>query len=405
VGRYLGLSAAFALGLMSKPMSVTLPAVLLLLDFWPLSRLAPGRVSPSALYPLIREKVPLFALSAVSCALTWLAQADGGAVVSVEEVPLGARVANAALSCLSYLVKMAWPTSLAVFYPHPGVAHGGIPWWQVAGSALVLGGVSFLVLWQRKSRPYLAVGWLWYLVTLVPVIGIVQVGAQGMADRYTYVPLVGPFIAIVWGVCEAAAGRRLWLRASSAVGVVLLVACGALARAQTAYWRDDFALYRHALEVTRDNWTAWNGLANAHFHDGELDRAVQAFGEALRIQPGNARTWLDLGITYGAMSEHAAAIQAVQQALRIDPGNATAWTSLGAHYGALGRHAEALECLGEALRIRPDDEDAWYDTGVAYAFQGQSERALEALERLRRMSPARARQLAQTIGKIAGRER
>ena len=216
VGRYLPVAVSFALGLMCKPMLVTLPFGLLLLDWWPLGRMSPEGSSASGSWSLstpallrrIREKVPLLGLSAISCVMTYMAQAQGDAVSSLEQVSPGVRVSNALVSYGAYLVKTMWPASLAVFYPHPASIGAGIPAWQVAGAVLLVEGSPGSRCMREARRPYLAVGWFWYLGTLVPVIGLVQVGTAAMADRYTYVPLIGVFLAVAWGVPDLLSGWR-----------------------------------------------------------------------------------------------------------------------------------------------------------------------------------------------------
>ena len=389
--------AVFAFGLLSKPMLVTLPLVLLLLDLWPLRRVSLPLPSASSLVPFLREKVPLFALAAASALVTWLAQARWGAVVSLEEVPVGTRLANAAVAYATYLLRAVWPAGLAAYYPHPTA----LRWPEVALSALALGALSALAIRQWPRRPYLAVGWLWYLVALLPVIGLVQVGLHAMADRYTYIPLVGPFVAAVWGGWDLASQGPRWRRAMVAAGASLALAWAVVARAQVGYWRDDFTLYQRALSVTEDNWMAWRGLGHAYFRNRQPLKALDAFREALRIQPRYRKSWLDLGVVYGALDDHPSAIQAVQEALRIDPRDAEAWTRLGAHHGALGQHALAAECFEQALAVDPSHGDAWFDLGVASAHLGHMERALEAYNRLRHGDPGRARRLAQVIREVA----
>ena len=247
--RYIVVIAVFALGLMAKPMLVSLPIVLLLMDFWPLRRMA-GKVR---LRNLIIEKLPMLVLAAFSCGLTMWAQATGGAVQSLNDYPVGVRLANAGVAYVGYLAKMVWPRGLAVFYPHPG---NTLPTWQVAGSYALLTALTALALLWARRRPYLLVGWLWYVISLIPVIGIVQVGAQAMADRYTYVPLIGIFIAVAWLVADlVGAPRRVGLVAAAArtglavVAVSIIAALAVAAHSQVGHWRDTKTLFRHALRV------------------------------------------------------------------------------------------------------------------------------------------------------------
>ncbi len=268
---YLLALLSFALGLMAKPMLVTLPFVLLLIDYWPLGRLQFGQsnrthesmtpgLQRSSVSSLIFEKVPFFAISAVSSTVTYIVQLSAGAMPSQDVLPLQVRTANALVSYISYIGKMIWPHHLAVSYPHPG---SNLPLWQIAGASLLLVFISALVIRGAGRFPYLVVGWLWYLGTLVPVIGLVQVGSQAMADRYTYVPLIGLFVIIVWGAPNLVRrwrhGRFL-LVSSSGVLLLTLMACTWL---QTSYWKDSFTLFQRTLDVTADNWRAHNGLGLA----------------------------------------------------------------------------------------------------------------------------------------------
>ncbi len=354
--RYALVAVALALGLLSKPMLVTLPLVLLLLDWWPLGRFADG-FRPSAA-PLVREKLPLLALSAASCAVTYVAQARGGAVSSVQGLPLGIRLANAALSYVGYLAKAFWPSRLAAVYPHPALTSGGMPAASVVASVLLLAGITSLVLWQARRRPWLVTGWLWYLVTLVPVIGIVQVGMQAMADRYTYVPLTGIFVALAWSVPDVAAARRLRVGLVGAAAILVLVASG-VARRQVGYWRDDFTLLGHALAVTEENSVAWRNLGAAYVDTRQYAPAIPALRESLRLVPSDPKAWINLGIAFAS----------------------------------LGEDSEAVSSFHEAIRLDPADAFAWYNLGVAHAKQGRWDRAVEIEERLRRTNPDLAHQL------------
>lgn len=394
-GRYVAVAALFVLGLLAKPMLVTLPFVLLLVDVWPLGRLASGGDGegvPSRAARLVAEKLPLLALAAASSLVTWLAQSSGGAAASAEVVPLGARVANAVVSYVVYLVRTAWPSGLAAFYPHPSLAGDGIPTWKVAGALLLLLAITAAVVRERSRRPYLLFGWLWFVGTLVPVIGLVQVGEQGLADRYTYLPLTGPFVAAAWGGAELL-GRLRPPALAWGAALAPVVALALVARAQAATWRDSVALHGRALEVTDRNWNAWNGLGDALADAGRPQEAIGAYQEALRIRPRLAAAWNGLGAAHGQLGAHADAIARFEEALRIRPGYADAWYNLGTAHGSLGRHARAAECFRAALRLRPDDARAWQNLGVASLLSGDLPAARESFERLTRLAPARAREL------------
>jgi protein O-mannosyl-transferase len=385
-------------------MLVTVPFLLLLLDAWPLGRMKAGRGASAASLaaPLVREKLPLLALAAVSSAVTYLAQARGGATVALIHVPLSQRLGNALVAYVVYLRRAVWPSDLASFYPHPSIVADGVSPWAVAGSALLLAAVTAIVLWQRRSRPYLAWGWCWYLGSLLPVIGIVQVGSQAMADRYTYVPLIGPFVALVWGVADALARarqRRLVAGALAAAAAVLLTAATIH---QVGFWKDAETLHRRSLAVTDRNWQAWLGLADALSDQGRLDEALDAGEQALRILPRLPQGWDSLGVTHGRRGNHAVAIRHFREALRLDPGLASAWYNLGTAYGSLGQHGEAASCFREAVRLRPDDPRAWANLGIASLALGDRAGAMESYQQLLRLEPRRAEDLRNRIAAGGG---
>ena len=359
-GRYLLVVLALALGLGSKAMVVTLPAVLLLLDVWPLRRLPPDGLSWRSLRPLLVEKVPLVALSLAASAVAVLGQARD-ALVEVERLPLGSRAANAVLSTGRYLARAIWPADLAVLYPHPAWQPGGIPAAEVAGWALALAAVTGIAAWQWRRRPFLAVGWLWTLVALLPVSGLVQVGIQGMADRYTYLPLVGATIAGVWAF-PAEAFRSARARAAlAAAAAALLGTLAVAARAQAARWRDTVTLFEHAAAVTSGNWQAWEILG----------------GEYLRL------------------GRPADAMEAFRRALAASPRDAAAWRNIAAMQARAGDHAAAARTLEAALRVAPGDLETWYALGVAYAWLERPLEIAGLVERLRGIDPAKADQLAE----------
>jgi tetratricopeptide (TPR) repeat protein len=367
--RYLAIALSFALGLLAKPMVVTLPAVLLLLDVWPLRRLPAGRLTAAALWPLLREKLPLFALSAVSSAVTFLAQAHGGAVRSVQGLPLSARAANAVVSAVAYLGKTLWPTDLAVLYPHPGYRPGGIPAWKVAFATALLLGITAIALREARRRPYLLAGWGWYLVTVLPVIGLLQVGQQGMADRYTYLPLIGPVFAAVWAAGEAVERLRVPRAALAVTGLVLVLGAASFARVQAGYWRDSLTLFDHATRVTEDNRIAWKNVGSARFERGEPAEALAAFAEAARIDPDDPDLWFDQGLALSA----------------------------------LGRYGEATSHFERAIQLEPGDGESWFNLGIAWARLRQPDRVAAVAQRLRPLDPGHAAELERMARQLAGR--
>ncbi|HEU4385123.1 MAG TPA: tetratricopeptide repeat protein [Anaeromyxobacteraceae bacterium] len=365
--RYAGVASTFLLGLLSKPMVVTLPLVLLLIDAWPLRRLDLGRPPLRQVLALLREKLPLLAMSAASSVVTLLAQSQGGAVSSTGLIGVPDRIGNAVLSYAAYLWKTVWPAHLAVAYPHPSLGPQGLSWWGVAVAALVLAAASAFAHHQRARRPYLAIGWLWYLVTVLPVIGLVQVGVQAMADRYTYVPLVGIFAALAWLAAEMA--ERFRTPSAVAAGcAVAVLACAGLARRQVGTWKDSFTLFGHATAVTRDNWFALRNLGSAHQDLGEHALAIAAFEESLRLMPHDAQTWMNLGISYGSA----------------------------------GRYEDSARCLERAAAMRPGDDHIWYNLGVLYLLTKQWDRVPDVQARLQQLSPPLAERFARRVATERG---
>jgi len=400
VARYLLALVLFALGLMTKPMLVTLPFVLLLMDYWPLCRLEAAKTGNSwiSAKSLLWEKTPFFLMSLASSVITYTAQHGGGAVSSLDHYTLWVRAGNAAISYVSYLLKMLWPASLAIFYPHPVTIGRGVPAWQVAGAVVLLVGISFLVWRARHQRPYVAVGWLWYLGTLVPVIGLVQVGEQAMADRYTYIPLIGPFLILSWGIPEFIKGRGLHRMVAGVLGVSVTLALTGAAWIQTGYWRNDFTLFSHALRVTEDNWVAWNGLGVAYRDLGQVPQAIEAFQEALRLRPDFAVAWNNLGVASGIAGQIPQAINALQKALLLKPDIVEAWNNLGTAYARTGKFPQAIEAYKEAIRLNPDLVEAWYNLGVSYFMAGRQEQISEVYQPLSRLDPNAAERLYQKTG-------
>jgi tetratricopeptide (TPR) repeat protein len=369
-------AGALALGLMAKPMLVTLPCVLLLLDYWPLRRALPFR-------QLLKEKLPLFALALAFCVIAPLAQWQGQALRTLEERPFLLRLGNAAVACVVYLRKAVWPVDLAPFYPFP--AHGW-PAWQAAGAALVLLGFTALAWRERGRRPYLAVGWLWYLGTLVPVLGLVQVGDQAWADRYTYLPLIGVFLALAWGVPELLAGWGVPRPALGLLGGVTAALCMPLTRAQIDYWHDDQRLWQHALAVTAGNDFAENNLGVCLVQQGKLDEAMGLFARATVFNPRNDRAQVNLAQGLVAQGKQPEAIQRLVAAVQVRPDNEAAHVLLGRLY-LRDRPEEALPHFREALRLRPENPATHLDLGQLFWSQGRWEEAAQQFAELAQRDP------------------
>jgi Flp pilus assembly protein TadD len=340
-------------------------------------------IPKASLFRLVWEKMPLFVLTAVTIVATVVVQEKVGALKSLEAFPLTTRIANALVSYTGYMAKMIWPHKLAVYYPHPGT----IPLWQVAGSGLLLLGVSVMVIKAAKNRPYLAVGWLWYLGTLVPVIGLVQVGSQAMADRYTYLSLIGLFIIIAWGVPSLLAGWHHGRTVLVISATVLLLGCVVGTWRQVGHWQDSITLFQHTVRVTSDNHFAHNNLGVALARGGRLAEATYHYSQALRIQPDRAEVHNNLGNVLAAQGSVDRAMSHYYQALKIDSNNARAYNNLGNLLANQGKTEEAINHYYEALRLEPDYVGAHYNLGSALAEQGRTEEAIDHLIEALRIMP------------------
>lgn len=388
VPRYLLVGAALALGLLSKPMVVTLPFVLLLLDYWPISRWDSARTVFDPWFnrsetfrnrPLLRlaaEKVPLLFLVAGSCVATLLAQKAGNAMVPLEMVPLDVRVGNAVVSYGVYIRKMFWPDDLAMLYTHMGMP----ALWKIAASGVLLVALTCLAVAQSRARPYLLVGWFWFLGTLVPVIGIVQVGSQALADRYTYLPLIGLFIVIVWGmksIFDAVPPVRWPMAALTAVCMIALML---LSRAQVQTWENNFTLYEQALRVTEVNPVAHNNLGAAYFAAGSCEKAIPHFQKALAIKRDYADPLINLGVCAVTEGKSRDALDYFRRAIEINPRETRVRMSLGILLMEQGFREEAEREFRQVLAMNPKHEAAHHHLGVVLLEQ---ERLAEAYEHLR----------------------
>jgi hypothetical protein len=352
--RYLVVVGLFILGIMSKPMLVTLPLVLLLLDYWPLRR-----TDSQTWRELALEKTPLFVLSAASSVVTYFAQQASGAMRTLEMFPLGVRLANALVAYVVYVEKTLWPTGLAAFYPHPGK---GLPVWLTVVSGVLLAAATYLAIRAARKQPYVAVGWLWYVITLVPVIGLVQVGSQAMADRYTYLPLIGLFIVVAWAVPDLTLGRAAQARATvrgallgfvSALAVLVILGLSMLAYTQVGYWHDAIALWAHTSAVTRRNAVAYGNLGLAQVAIGETDNGISNMETALRINPKLVNAHNNLGGVMVRMGRTQEAIDHFKAAIRIKPDYANAHLNLGLVYLRQSRFPEAVKEFERVIEITP----------------------------------------------------
>lgn len=373
-----GLSTFFyALSLLAKPMLVTLPVLLLILDFWPLGRLGRGR-----LRGLLLEKWPFFALAALSVAATLFAQSHGGAYMS--GIPAALRLQNVPVSIVRYLGDVFLPVNLAFFYPYPAAWPLGL---VVAASILVVA-ISIVCAVFFRRAPFLASGWFWFLAALLPVLGIVQAGEQSMADRYTYVASVGVLVMVIWSVPEvrSPASRRVgW------VLLILALSAGVwLTRRQAAYWRDSETLFRHALAVTDGNYVAHNNLGTALDQAGRHSEAEQEYRAAIRVRPGYPEALNNLGIQLARQGRAGEAVERFQDALKSDPSFAPAHNAWGRVLDQSGQAEAALEHYREAVRLRPGYADAHYNLGVLLGSLGRIDEAIAQFEEVVRITPASA---------------
>jgi protein O-mannosyl-transferase len=344
---------------------VTLPFVLLLLDYWPLKR--------PASWKLVIEKIPFFILAAVSSAVTFVVQRKGGAVSPLAGLPVSARIGNALVSYVRYLAKFFWPARLSVLYPHPGQW----PIWQVESAALLLAAITAWVIWRARAKPWLAVGWFWFLGMLVPTIGLVQVGIQSMADRYSYLPTIGVSIMVVWGASELLAKRPggQWILGTAAGAAIM--ACLILTPRQVLFWRDSDTLFQHAIKVTENNYLAYNNLGFFLSNRGEPERAMSYYKSALQINPNYDEAHNNLGYSLAALGRYEEATNEYIKALSLNPGLTEAHNNLGNALGNLGLNDAAVHEYQIALQENPRHAEAHNNYGIALATHGQVDEAIK----------------------------
>jgi len=401
VGRYLPALLAFALALMTKPMVVTLPVFLLLLDYWPLVRFryrGDGGESEfkSGIWKKSRsemvsgsrffwEKVPFFFLAGFFSVVTLLVAQNVGAVKTLDKYPLGIRLANALISYVHYIWKMIWPLNLAPLYPHPGET---LSMGKAAGAGLFLAGITVCALWAaRQQYRYVLAGWLWYLVGLVPVIGLVQAGQQAMADRFTYLPLIGLFWIVSWGVPDLVVNwryKRTLLSFSAGLVLALLMACTWF---QVKHWRNSITLFEHTLRVTENNGPIHNNLGIALLEQGRFAEAVPHFTEALQINPNDVKGHINLAVSLVNLGDLQKAVEHYTKALELEPHHAGAHNNLGNVLLIQGRVDEAAAEFSKALEINGDYAEAHNNLGVVFARQGRFTEAIEHFNQALRINP------------------
>lgn len=395
VRRYLVVAAFFALGLMAKPQIITLPFVLLLWDYWPLGRMvgAPGSrqegITVMASHPLswlVLEKIPLILLAAASVVVTIVAQSSGGAVRSAVEFSLGVRIENALVAYVRYIGKAFWPTHLAAIYPHPG---GSLPGWEPTAAATCLAVVTVLV-FARRREGYLPVGWFWFLGTLVPMIGLVQVGDAAMADRYAYLPFVGLFTMVCWWVgdwSERLQASPVWLAAAAAV---VLAALGATTYRQVGYWRNSDTLWSHTLAVTENNYVAHDNMGGALLNEGRIEEAVAHFRAAVAIHPNEPMAHLNLGTYEYGRGNLPAAIEQYRMVLDFTSDTelrAQAYANLGSVFRDRGEYSEARQSYEDALRLNPRNPIAILGMGVVAEHSGNWAEAIRQFSQAVQLQP------------------
>lgn len=381
-GRYASLLACFAIGLMAKPMIVTLPCVLLLMDYWPLGRMdsSPPPIDSlprKSFFGLVVEKIPLLVLSAASALITVMAQARGKAIMPLSALPLAWRIKNAASAYVLYLFKAIWPAGLACFYPEKDLS-----WWLAALSVLLLGSIGLFAWQQRRRKPYLIVGWLWYLGTLVPVIGLVQVGSQAMADRYAYIPLIGIFLIAAWGFCNSAEKFSLSVHWQAVTAAAVLAGLTVLTVRQVGFWKDRLALWTRATEVTEANVVAEDNVGIALMNANRYDEAIVHFNNAVRLQPNEPASYIGLGYVLRDRDPQAA-IQSCLAALGLtqDPKQlVTLYSDLGVAYSHTGDYRNAAKSFGEVLKRQPLESSAMMGLGSALLHQS-AQRMQQELEK------------------------
>jgi tetratricopeptide (TPR) repeat protein len=404
IRRYLLVFLIFGLGLMTKSMLVTLPFVLLLLDYWPLERFKWGHRGQAR--RLIIEKVPLLVLSAASSAATYIIQHCSCAMELGESYPLNIRISNAAVSYIAYIGKLIYPSGLAVLYPYP---RDGLPLWQVTVSILVLAVISAAVIYSAKG--YLITGWFWYIGTLVPVIGLVQIGSQMMADRYTYLPSIGIFIMFAWGINELISRWRCRKIIIGICACIVLAALSICTVLQQRYWRSDSVLYAHAVSVTKNNYImicnygitlseegrdnealeqfdksvhinpdyfyAYHGFGTVFLKQGKYAEAIEYFNKAIHFRPDYYKSYYGLGMALLKQDQINEAVENWKKALSLNPDYYPAGFNIGAAMAELGRYEEAIKYFNAVIKTEPDFAEAYYEMGRVYYLQGNLASAAE----------------------------
>jgi len=362
IKRYLLVIFSFVCALMSKPMVVTLPVIMILLDYWPLGRFM-SKKGNWVLWQL-REKTPFFILSAIFSVITLFAQYNP----SVKHFSFYSRIANAPVSFVTYLEKTFWPHDMAVFYPFSIQ----IPVWQAIGSILLIIVISVAVVAMMKRMPYLFVGWLWYAITLLPVIGIIQVGDFAMADRYHYLPSIGIAVMLAWGVPLLFPREDMRKKILCPAVIVALAILAVLTWQQCGYWKNNTILFSNALQVTKDNYLAHNNLGLTLFTEGNTEEAIYHYNKAIRIKTKYTDAYFNRGIAYFKLGQYQRAVDDYNEAIRLKPHYADAYINRGSAYFKLTQYQRAIDDYSEAIHLKPDYIDVYINRGLAYSMQGNN---------------------------------
>jgi tetratricopeptide (TPR) repeat protein len=377
VKRYLPVVFCFVLALMSKPLVVTLPVIMILLDYWPLGRFE-LRKSDFMLWQL-REKIPFFVLSAVFSMITLYAQFKP----SQEYLSLGSRLANDPVSFMTYLEKTFVPNHMAVFYPFAFQ----LPAWQVWGSVFLILFISVVVIISMRRLPYLFIGWLWYVITLLPVTGIIQARNFSMADRYTYLPLIGIAVMLAWGIPPLIKNEDMRKKILFPAAMAFLAILTFLTWQQCGYWKNSIDICNHALQVTKDNYLAHINLGSALFDEGKTEEAIAHYSEAISIMPNIILSYNKRGIAYAKLGRHQRALEDFNKAIRLAPDDAISFNCRGNAYAELGQYQMAIEDYNKTIRLKPNDGDTYFNRGNAYVRLGQYQMAIEDFNNAIRLRP------------------
>jgi Tfp pilus assembly protein PilF len=390
--RYLLVLFSFVLALMSKPMVVTLPVVMILLDYWPLKRFESNK--GNSVLRQLKDKIPFFILSAVLVIIIFYTPNEQ--VTYIKGLPLSSRIANAPVAFMTYLERTFWPHDMAAIYPFPAQ----IPIWQVLGTSLLIIVITTVVVIMLKRVPFLFVGWIWYAVTILPVIGIIQVAVYpyAMADRYHYLPSIGIAVILAWGIPSLIKSEQTRKKILFPVGIIFLSIMAFLSWNQCKYWKNSFELWKHTLEVTKNNYQAYNNFGLSLFAEGKIDDAINHYNKAIRIEPDYVYAYNNRGIIYGERGQYKLAIEDFNNAIRITPAFADAYGNLGFTYDKLGQYNHAIEDYDKAIRLKPDYVYAYMNRGVAYIKQGNKTLGCRDMQKACELGNCKTLKSAKDIG-------